>query len=121
MVPVASAVYAFCCSTIPKKTKYGICAVPDELLFFLFNSVHKNRSTAHAAIQVSPDQAPFLKKTCFLDTGLLLPFASDDIGSAIRQGKVWPVPSDLREAIKGRVSFHGILAGKYEKIVLQNF
>jgi hypothetical protein len=121
MVPVASAVYAVCCSTIPRKPKFGICVVPEELLFFLFNSVHKNPATAHAAIQVSPDQAPFLKKACFLDTGLLLPFALDDIDFAIRKGKVWPVPHDLRETIKGKVSFHGILARKYENLVLQNF
>ena len=121
MVPVASAVYAFCCSTIPQKRKYGICAVPEELLFFLFNSVHKNRATAHAAIQVSPRQASFLKKTCYLDTGLLLPFTSGDIDSAIRQGNVWPVLPALRKVIKEKVIFHGILARKYENFVVQNF
>ncbi|MHC1790290.1 hypothetical protein [Solidesulfovibrio sp.] len=121
MVPVASAVYAFCHSTDPKKWKFGVCVIPDERLFFLFNTKPPPRILAVGMMEVSKDQAPFLDYTSYLDTISLMPYEVEPLRDALAKNRVWGLHPDLREAIKYKVRIHGRLGGGREKFVLNNF
>lgn len=121
MLPVAAAVYAFCNAIDPPKMKYGVCAIPEERLFFLFNSRALHGPTKIAMIEVTPVAAPFLKHDSFLDTGILLPMSPEHIQEAMTRNKVWDIAPELRSAIKHKVQFHGLLPGRYERLVLGSF
>lgn len=118
---VATAVRAFCVSTIPQKPKYAICAIPGDLLFFLFNSAPSNGPTRIAMIEVVPEREPFLQHKSFLDTASLIPFEQQALDAAVKSGQCWSISHDLREAIKQKVAFHGQLRQMYESFVLANF
>lgn len=115
MINPATAVFAFCSSTIPPKDKIGICVVCDSFLFMLFNS--KPTGYKPAIIKVEPCELCCLKHASYLDTATLMPYEKEHLEDAVRKNNIWPVPSPLKERIKFAVNQHGALRRDYERIV----
>lgn len=120
-IPIAAAIYAFCDYTIPKKMKYGVCAIPHELLFFLFNSHPYDCPTQIAMIEVQPCDAPLLKHRSYLNTASLIPYEQQQVDRAVNSGQCWQISQGLRDIVKQKVVFHEQLAQVYESFILGNF
>jgi hypothetical protein len=120
MVPVAAGIYAVCQGTIPWKPKYAVCAIPSERLFFLFNS-KAYRPGSLGLLEVTVQEAGFLRYKSFLDTGLLISFEPKALRDCMAAGHVWPTAPELRQRIKDAVAFHKMIPRMYEQVILATF
>ena len=116
----ADGIYAFCIGTRPQKMKYAVCICPEKREFFLFNS-KPFPARKGAEIECSPEDADFLTKECYLDAGLPVTFAQDDIDDAIKKGCVWPLSQAFRQRIKAKMTINPHLVTKYIKMVQERF